>query len=301
MANVSKKIPSNTQPTWTADINGKEYEFPSGITMDVPEEVAALIDQTEARMAKPDPRASQRGIEKDVAQIVKDNFAGGVGYEETTEVVLLPETSFEVSEDATEATLSTSFPYPFETGKEYTVTLDGVINTYTAIYYDGMTLITNTSGEDVDNGNGWFIAYFKEGSAKILQFYTYDATFYGTHTIKIGYPTTTTHKIDSKYIPAVTKALYADDNSNLFTDFDPNSQESAPSIPLTYEEAFSLYNSCVPVFIFDGNYRCTVNQIRCINMDSANGTGFQYIYFDAIYGSSSKTYAVKNHDFMGIS
>ena len=95
MANVSKRIPSNTQPTWQADINGKRYEYASGKTVSVPEEVAALIDDAEAGMAKEDPRASQRGIEKDVTQIVKDNFAGGVGFEETTEVVILPETSFE--------------------------------------------------------------------------------------------------------------------------------------------------------------------------------------------------------------
>ena len=44
MANVSKRISNNTQPTWQADINCKRYEYESGTTVDVPDEVAALID-----------------------------------------------------------------------------------------------------------------------------------------------------------------------------------------------------------------------------------------------------------------
>lgn len=113
---AKRKIPSNMQP-WKANINGKEYEYPSGITTEVPEEVAALIDGLENSEGKPDPRASQRGIEKDVTQIVKDNFAGGVGYEETSEFVMLPETSFECVSVESDTIISNSFPYTFEVGR----------------------------------------------------------------------------------------------------------------------------------------------------------------------------------------
>ena len=59
MANVSKKIPSNTQPTWQADINGKRYEYPSGKTVTVPEEVAAVIKAQEAANKTVDPDAGK--------------------------------------------------------------------------------------------------------------------------------------------------------------------------------------------------------------------------------------------------
>lgn len=204
MANVSKRIPSNTQPTWQADINGKRYEYQSGINADVPEEVAALIDDAEAGMAKEDPRASQRGIEKDVTQIVKDNFEGGVGYEEPVEVVMLPETSFEVSKS--ETYISQSFPYAFEIGKEYTVTLDGETKTYTAVDNGGgFGALCNTSIDDFTDGNGWLCAAV-EGVFGIM---TRDASFYGTHTISISGFITTTHKIDRKYSSKESMPLYS--------------------------------------------------------------------------------------------
>ena len=196
MANVSKRIPSNTQPTWQADINGKRYEYQSGKTASVPEEVAALIDDAEAGRAKEDPRASQRGIEKDVTQIVKDNFAGGVGYEEPSEVVMLPETSFEVSKSAPQVVLSESFPYTFEIGKEYTVTFDGVTNTYTAIEIDAEGFLTNTSLDDAMSGNGWVIMA-GDGEVRLQ---TNDPSLVGAHTVSISGPVTKTHKIDNKYI-----------------------------------------------------------------------------------------------------
>ena len=130
-------------------------------------------------------------------------------YEETSEVVMLPETSFLVKEfNGIFQGIIGPFPYvPFvvEVGKDYNVTLDGVTNTYTAIDYDRMTIITNTSGEDVNNGNGWYINYIEEGSAVILEFFSLDATFCGTHTISISRSVHELHKIDSKFIPAVGK------------------------------------------------------------------------------------------------
>lgn len=194
---AERKIPSNMQP-WKANINGKDYEYPSGITMDVPEEVAALIDGLENSEGKPDPRASQRGIEKDVTQIVKDNFAGGVGYEETTEVVMLPETSFEIVAGSPDTIISDSFPYTFEVGQDYTVTLDGEAKTYTAIAFEGgLGSLTNTSLNDFVAGNGWLILASEE-SCVIT---TTDPSLVGTHTISISSTLTVAHKIDEKYIP----------------------------------------------------------------------------------------------------
>lgn len=192
---AERKIPSNMQP-WKANINGKRYEYPSGITTDVPEEVAALIDGVENSEGKPDPRASQRGIEKDVTQIVKDNFAGGVGYEDTTEVVMLPETSFEVSGEIT--LISESFPYTFEIGKEYAVTLDGVTNAYTAV--DASVCDSPAPAIPMSDHGIYIVGY--SGSAGV---FAGSEPFLGTHTISISDVTSTTHKIDSKYLDSKEK------------------------------------------------------------------------------------------------
>ena len=135
---------------------------------------------------------------EDVTQIVKDNFVGGVGYEETIEGVLLPETSFEyVSGDTI---ISYSFPYTFEIGKEYTVTFDGETNTYTAIDYNKTGMLTNTSFADVVAGNGWVIMAGDGGV--LLQ--TLDSSLVGAHTISISGAVTNIYKIDEKYLGEIT-------------------------------------------------------------------------------------------------
>ena len=185
---------------WKANINGKEYEYQSGTTAEVPDEVAALIDFIDSSAPKRDPKAAQRAIEDEVEQIVKDNFAGGVGYEETTEVVMLPETSFEIISfeiinegGIAGVLLSESFPYEFEVGKEYIVTLDGVAKTYTAVDEEGVGIIRLSQG--LSNS----LVLFKPNDTKVI-LTTSDVSLLGTHTIKISEGMATTHKIDSKYI-----------------------------------------------------------------------------------------------------
>ena len=199
-----RKIPSNMQP-WTANINGKEYEYQSGITAEVPDEVAALIDFIDESAPKRDPKAAQRAIEDEVTQIVKDNFAGGVGYEEATEVVLLPETSFEIVAGNPGALISDSFPYAFEVGQDYIVTLDGEKKTYTAIEYVMWGVLTNTSPDEVNAGNGWVIEAMTDVEGYMLT--SLDPSFVGAHTISISKPKTETHKIGSKYIDSGSLGL----------------------------------------------------------------------------------------------
>ena len=290
-----RKIPSNMQP-WKANINGKEYEYQSGITAEVPDEVAALIDFIDDSTPKRDPKAAQRAIEDEVKQIVKDNFAGGVGYEEPAEVVMLAEMSFEVVTVDADTLISNSSPYTFEIGKKYTVTFDGVTNTYTAIEYNTTGALINTSLDDAMSGNGWLIAGL-EGACWLL---TTDPSLIGTHTISISRPVTKTHRIDSKYMPAIAKALYANSAGNLFTYFDPAVSDNSPLVPLTYEEAYSLYHSGSPVLIYEKNTRYTVTGIRGANLD-VSGSGFKYIYFDVMDSGSAtvKSFRVANPNYSG--
>lgn len=117
-------------------------------------------------------------------------------YEETTEIEMLSETSFEVGE-IPEIFLSDSFPYTFEVGKDYIVTLDGETKTYTAqlVEYIGAAILS-ANLEEISGGNGWYIFIMNSQ----LGIATSDSSFRGTHTIKINYPTTVVRKIDSKYI-----------------------------------------------------------------------------------------------------
>lgn len=190
-----RKIPSNMQP-WKANINGKEYEYESGTTAEVPDEVAALIDFIDESAPKRDPKAAQRAIEDEVTQIVKDNFAGGVGYEETIETIMVPETSFEVAGDDGPVILLELFPYTFEVGQDYTVTLDGEAKTYTAIANAGTGVLTNTSLADFAAGNGWLIGVVSGACG----FLTMGSSLVGAHTISISGSVNTVHRIDSKFM-----------------------------------------------------------------------------------------------------
>ena len=122
-------------------------------------------------------------------------------YEEVTEVVMLPETSFLVAEfNGVFGSTLGSFPYVFEVGKDYSVTLDGVANTYTAIAYTGGGALTNTSLADFAAGNGWLIAV----DSGTCGFLTRNPSLVGTHTISISGAVTNIYKIDEKYLGEIS-------------------------------------------------------------------------------------------------
>lgn len=265
---AKRKIPSNMQP-WKANINGNEYEYESGITAEVPDEVAALIDFIDESMPKEDPKAAQRAIEDEVTQIVKDSFAGGVGYEETTEGVLLPETSFEYVSGA--AIISQSFPYTFEIGKEYTVTFDGETKTYTAINSNGDGVLCNTSLADIATGNGWLIGAGDGGCS----FLTRDPSLVGAHTISISGSVHEVHKIDRKFIADMP--LY-EKSGALFADYNGGALDAALLAELLKtKHCYILYpagNEKHMEILSYTVYRTNnvVNAVKCYFIDSSNGT-----------------------------
>ena len=217
-------------------------------------------------------------------------------YEETSEVVMLPETSFEIVAGTRQIIISNSFSYAFEIGKEYTVTFDGETDTHTAITAYGSGTLTNTSSNDVSAGNGWGIQMLNGQCV----FVTADPSLVGAHTISISGPVTKLHRIDSKYMPI--KALFADSSSKLYSGYDPVDPNTT-LVPLTYEEAYSLYESCCSVYIFTNNYRrYTVTEIRGTSWD-VSGSGFKYFYFYVMDGDSNtvKTFSVENPNYSGIS
>ena len=217
-------------------------------------------------------------------------------YEETSEVVMLPETSFECVAGTHQIIISNSFPYTFEVGQDYTVTFDGETDTHTAIRADGGGVLTNTSFADVNASNGWGIQMLN-GQCVFL---TADPSLVGAHTISISGPVTKLHRIDSKYMPI--KALFADSSSKLYSGYDPVDPNTT-LVPLTYEEAYSLYESCWSVYIFTNKHRrYTVTEIRGTSWD-VSGSGFKYFYFDVMDGDSMtvKSFSVENPNYSGVS
>ena len=217
-------------------------------------------------------------------------------YEETSEVVMLPETSFECVSGTPQIIISNSSPYTFEVGQDYTVTFDGETDTHTAIRVNVGAALTNTSFEDINAGNGWGIQMLNGQCV----FVTADPSLVGAHTISISGPVTKLHRIDSKYMPI--KALFADSSSKLYSGYDPVDPNTT-LVPLTYEEAYSLYESCCSVYIFTNNYRrYTVTEIRGTSWD-VSGSGFKYFYFYVMDGDSNtvKTFSVENPNYSGTS
>ena len=164
-------------------------------------------------------------------------------YEETTEIEMLPETSFEIVAGNREAIISDSFPYTFETGKEYTVTFDGEINTYTAVDINGFIGIASSSLEEVMKGNGWACAAFD--GALILM--TMDTSIVGTHTISISGPVTYIYKIDEKYLPEdiatkseVEVVQAAADNAQTAAD---NAQTAVDNAQTTINNMYNMANT----------------------------------------------------------
>ena len=120
-------------------------------------------------------------------------------YEEITEVVMLPETSFECVTVPSEIAISNSFPYTFEVGQDYAVTWDGETNIYTAIEFDVVGALTNTSLDDAASGSGWVIV----ADDGVVGLQTLDSSLLGTHTISISKAKTETHMVDRKYLTVV--------------------------------------------------------------------------------------------------
>lgn len=200
-------------------------------------------------------------------------------YEKTSEVVMLSETSFEVSKSSPYVIVNASFPYTFEIGKDYTVTFDGVTNTYTAVYIDIDIGIVSTSLEEVPNGNGWVCICGADGGG--LMFTTADESLIGAHTISISGSITETHKIDKKYLGTVVIKGVIDERTRDITG------KKVYTSNMTYEEVRDMmlnlepFNVCMIVgfspneplytFVSEVRYDAVHNRIVLRASNSSRG------------------------------
>ena len=196
-----------------------------------------------------------------------DELEGGFGYTDVNEIaILLPETSFEcVAENGIDI-ISDSFPYTFEVGQDYLVTLDGETKPYTAINVDGMGGIISTSLDEFNKGNGWVI---QAGGGKCT-FFTKDPSLVGTHTISISRSVNIVHKIEDKYLPDETP-LYVYD-SKLYYD-EEHTMLIHPLALLTILNTNRCYIKPV-----DSECYCTLLSVSVVRNSTSGVTGIECTY-----------------------
>lgn len=209
-----------------------------------------------------------------------DELEGGFGYTDVNEIAMLPETSFECVAGTSNIIISDSFPYTFEVGQDYTVTLDGETKTYTAISAGGGVVITNTSLDEWVAGNGWMI---QAGGGKCA-FGTGDPSLVGTHTISITGPGYVIKKIEGKYWPDETP-LYVYD-SKLYYDEEHTELIKPPAL-LTILNTNRCYIKPV-----DSDYYCTLLSVFVVRDSTSSVTGIACTYIKdgtINYARSGKT------------
>lgn len=116
-------------------------------------------------------------------------------YEEVTNVAMLPETKFNFGIELTNITLVDSFPYTFNVGQEYTVTLDGETKVTQAIDDKGTASIFTASLEEFYNGIGYKLLVY-QGKLQLAT----KAFDLAEHTISLIGESSVVHKIDDKYL-----------------------------------------------------------------------------------------------------
>lgn len=209
-----------------------------------------------------------------------DELEGGFGYTDVNKIAILPETSFEYVAESMGSIISDSFPYTFEAGQDYLVTLDGETKTYTAISAGMEVGITNTSAVDINAGNGWVI----QAVGGKCAFGTGDPSLVGTHTISISRSVNIVHKIEDKYLPDETP-LYVYD-SKLYYD-EEHTELIEPLALLTILNTNRCYIKPV-----DSDRYCTLLSVYVVrnSMSSVTGIDCTYIKGSTIeHAESGKT------------
>ena len=197
-----------------------------------------------------------------------DELEGGFGYTDVNEIAMLPETSFECVAGTSNIIISDSFPYTFEVGQDYTVTLDGETKTYTAIAGEGgVACLTNIIPDDFITDIGWIIVAI--GKQK-LGLQTFDPSLVGIHTISITGPDCVIKKIEGKYLPDETP-LYVYD-SKLYYD-EEHRELIQPLALLTILNTNRCYIKPV-----DSDYYCTLLSVYVDRDSTSSVTGIACTY-----------------------
>jgi hypothetical protein len=189
MAGIALKkvmIPTSMDP-FVVEVNGWKYEYPAGTEQEVPEEVAAVIENIEGNTPKPDPRAGEPSFES-----LRDKPFG-----EDTKVI------FDQTIDFTQLSngqYMTDGFWPIKAGDTVAVTLDGVKHECTAFNhsdeYGSMVIFGNSIIFGGDDTGEPFVGGVVPGQGSIL----IDLDEPTVRSVKIE--KTEIHKLDPKFLPS---------------------------------------------------------------------------------------------------
>ena len=206
---VEVKIPTNANP-FNVTVNGKKYSYPAGATVQVPPEVAEVIEQIGRGPSLPPSSGggssggsgadllNEKGVIKQ--QHLPENFP----YKEGEESVILPETTVEIIDS------SASLPnlINLRVGQKYTVIWNGVEYKCEGQDYVGMGCAVGNFREmtEVDTGEPFFItAVYPESFDEVgigVSILALSKIPDGTQvTLSISGKTETITKIGMEYLP----------------------------------------------------------------------------------------------------
>lgn len=142
----------------------------------------------------------------DVVKIVKDEFAGGVGYVAGKEIVTVyPEKLLTFQAPEGEVRVSNVYNFNLEIGETYTIAWDGTIYTCVCSSVSGGYPAIGDLGFWGGTPNGTYPFILVDQNNKVVV--AIDAYDEPSHSLQITKETVNYEKIDEKYLPVITSMI----------------------------------------------------------------------------------------------
>lgn len=215
MANVTIKIPTTANP-YEVWVNGVKYSYEAGKTVDVPEEVAVVIQQhikaLEEGLLPPAPgdggSTALGGADWNAAEGEAGHVLNRTHWVEQSYGEILPETAVSVTTDEPVAVLLEPVVELIE-GEEYTVTWNGVEYKCEAQIYEDEGVVVQVLGNfDLylgkgDSGEPFALGFFTEASVALSGYAAMVMVFEDSTsaTFSVSGPTEIVYPLDKKFLP----------------------------------------------------------------------------------------------------
>jgi hypothetical protein len=182
-------IPKDRNP-FVVIVNGVKHEYPAGVTTEVPDEVADVIEKYVGAKPKPDPNAG--------GGVSWNDLKDKPFWEEVATGVVIESQSVEIGEEGYAELYGVK--NKILVGKSYTVTFDGTTYECVAWFLEEYNAFAIGNGSFVGaDGLGddvpFEINYYSDGSTAWLN------TSEGMHSIEVCGEVLKIQTIDAKYIP----------------------------------------------------------------------------------------------------
>lgn len=271
-------IPKDRNP-FVVIVNGVKYSYPAGVTTEVPDEVADVIEKYVGAKPKPDPNAGINfgGTQSDwnqtdssAADFIKNKPFGDVP------IVIMEEQTFTYDGINPAMPISTKAP---TVGSDAQVVIDGVVYTSVVDNSLGVPAIGNMGlmGAGANTGEPYFIGWNTDTAA--MAFFAEP----GTYTVEILGKTAV--KIPERFYDC-QNIFYVVSDSYIYKNLECTEKASKDDLffsvtekPVTISMVNNVFYS--PVSVDFTNEYCSV----CVNTN-INGQLEQFVYYTSEYTES---------------